>query len=265
MPGIIVFCSSVAYFSAAIVSLESSATLPVLVHHEGIVRPQQPFGEAVGVAERVAERHAERMAALLQLLAEIEELVEVVGDLGVADLVHPGLAIQHRTGAAADRDADPVLGVPLAAVEQRQVVPAAVLGAEVVGEIGQFDQLVGVDVRIGAEADERCRRRRRCWRPRQAAAEDLPSSRSPPSRPRRSASMNFLVLAFQIHLVRIDELRRADHVQRCALLDLEFRRLHVRRRHVVEPPLCAPMIGIDAAPSAAAPRASESRRVMVIR
>src|SRR3954466_11094762 len=97
------------------------------------------------------------MPSLLELLAEIEELAEVVGDLGVADLVDPGLAIHDRTGAAAQWDAQPVLGVPFAAVQQCEFVPAAIFGPEIVGDVGHLDQLVSIDVRVSPEAAEEVR------------------------------------------------------------------------------------------------------------
>ena len=55
---------------------------------------------------------------------------------------------------AAERNADPVVGLVLLAVLLAEEAPAAVALAEILGEVGQLDQLVGIDVRVLAPAED---------------------------------------------------------------------------------------------------------------
>ncbi len=74
------------------------------------MRPDQPVGEAVAVADRVAEREARRLVDLLERLAQLEEARVIVGDLVEAGLLERRLAVDERAGGAAERDADPGVG-----------------------------------------------------------------------------------------------------------------------------------------------------------
>jgi hypothetical protein len=161
----------------------------------------------------------------------------IVRDLVVSDFVHPRLAIHHRAGAAADWNADPVLGLPLPAVEQRKVVPAAVLGPEVVGEIGQVHQFRGIDMRIGAEADHDVRAGAGVGDHGELRTQVLPAHEVH-LHIHASGLDELLGVRLPEHLVRIDELGRPQHVQGRALFDREFGRLHVRRRNVVNRRSC---------------------------
>ena len=173
------------------------------------------------------------MAVLLQLLAAVQETLMVVWHLVVAGLVQPRLTIHGGTGAAADRNANPFIGLPLLAVEQRQVVPAAVLCAEILGQIREVDQLRVVDVRIGAEAGHDI-----CTGTGVGDHRKLGSQIFPAHEVHLHVDAGgvdeLLGVGLPIDLVWVDELGRSQHVQRGALLDLEFGRLHIRGGNVVD-------------------------------
>jgi hypothetical protein len=57
----------------------------VLVDKEAAVRPDDPVGECVAVAHRVAQGEARRLAGAVQLAAQVEELVEIIGRRVITD------------------------------------------------------------------------------------------------------------------------------------------------------------------------------------
>src|SRR6185295_14778167 len=114
------------------------------------VRPQQPAGKAVGVADRVAEREAGGLAGLLQLAAEIEEAGMVFRNLVEAGGIDDRLAIDDGSAGGAERQADPGIALVPLAVFLGEKLPAAILLAEIVGDVGELNQLIDVDVwRVG--------------------------------------------------------------------------------------------------------------------
>ena len=103
----------------------------------------------VGVAGGIAQGEAGRGVLRLQRLAQLEKACGVLrefletGRLHLADAVHEGGA------RGAERNADPFVAGH--AVGPAHVVPAAVLGTEVVGDVGHIEQLVRVQVRVVEE------------------------------------------------------------------------------------------------------------------
>ncbi len=118
------------------------------------MRPHQPVGKAVAVADGIAEREARRLAGRLQLLAEVEQARVVVRHLLVASGRNQRLAIDQRAAARAERQPDPDIALVAPAVFCGEELPAAVTLAEIVGDVGKLDQLVDIDVRRFREADD---------------------------------------------------------------------------------------------------------------
>ena len=75
------------------------------------------------------------MTDLLQPLAKLQEPVQIVGDRVEARLLDPGGPVDRRSGTTADRDGDPALGTPFLPVQLRQLEPAAVFRAQILGEV----------------------------------------------------------------------------------------------------------------------------------
>ena len=115
------------------------------------VRPHEPV-RPVRVAGGVAEREAGRRALGLQRLAQLEEAGDVLRDRVEARGLDLALAVDDALPGGAHHDRDPLLVVH--AVRLGRVVPAAVLVAEVVGEVGDVDQLVRILVRVLHRADD---------------------------------------------------------------------------------------------------------------
>ena len=133
--------------------------LAALVDHLAAVAPEQPVGVVVAVADAVAMREAGGMADLLQRLAEFEEARRVLREFGEAGFLDPAVAIDDGVADGRQRQADELAvarGVAL-----RAVIPAAILVAEIVAEVGDVEQLVGILVgvvepdqhEVGAGAD----------------------------------------------------------------------------------------------------------------
>ena len=125
-----------------------------LVDHLAAEGPHQPVAPGVGVAGGVAEREAARRALGVQRLHHLQEAVGVLREAVEARRLHVALAVDHHAAGRAERYADPVLAVG-AQVGCARVIPAAVFLAEVVGDVGDVDQLlrVQVGVVVGAQDD----------------------------------------------------------------------------------------------------------------
>src|SRR5262249_8654491 len=102
-------------------------------------RPQRPLAPAVGVAGGVAQREAGRRVVLLQGLAELEEAGRVLGKLPEARGLHVADAVVQAAAGRTLRNGDPA--VALLAVTLGNRVPAAILRAEIFGDVGDVDQL----------------------------------------------------------------------------------------------------------------------------
>ncbi len=106
-------------------------------------RPQQRIDEGDAVAERVGQGLADRVALGLELLAGGAVLVPGLGELGHADLVEPRFAIGQERADDHPRQPQPaVLGVGLA-----HFVIAALLAADLLGEVAEVDDALGVEMR----------------------------------------------------------------------------------------------------------------------
>ncbi len=196
----------------------------VLVDHRRAEAPQHPVGPA-GVADRMAEREARRVVGPLQRLAELEEAREVARHALEAGLVHPGLAVHHGAAGAAERNRDP-LAVLVAAVVLGDREPAAVLLAEVAGEVVERQGLVGEQMRVLLPGEHDVRpaadvRRDRRLRPQVLPALAVDDHLDP------GLLGELLGVLEEQGLVALDELRGAQHAQLGALLDRIARR---RRR-----------------------------------
>ncbi len=110
------------------------------------MRPQQPVGKAVAVPDRIAECKARGLPRLLQFLAKIQIPGVIVRNTVEAGGLDKRFAIDQGTCGCAERQPDPCIAGMSFAVLLGQEHPAAIALAEVVGDVGQFDQLVGVDV-----------------------------------------------------------------------------------------------------------------------
>ena len=116
------------------------------------MRPQHPVDPAVGVAGGVAEREPRRLAGGLHALAQLEVAGEVGRERLEARLVHRADAIVQRAAGGAVRQRDPA--VALLAVFQRDLVPAAIFCAEILGDFGHVDQLFAELERIVERAED---------------------------------------------------------------------------------------------------------------
>ena len=156
----------------------------------------------------------------LQLLGAFEDLLRVGGEFLEARLVDPGLAIDHARAGGAERQADPLAVAH--AVFLRRVVPAAIFVAEIVGEVGQRHELVGILVRVvvpaendvGAGADIRGDRRLR--------PDVLPGFRLELHRDAGRLG-EFLRVGEPLVLVALHELVPAQHAQARAVFRREGR------------------------------------------
>ena len=113
------------------------------------MRPQRPVQPGVGVAGCVAEREAGRCVVLLQCLHEFEEAAGVFREFLEARLVHRADAVVHQTAGGRDRQADPLAFRLAVGFGRRR--PAAVLLAEVIGDRGHIETLLGEQVRQRGE------------------------------------------------------------------------------------------------------------------
>ncbi len=128
------------------VSFELIDDLVLLVHHLAAVSPHHPMAPRVGVADRIAQGKAARCALGLELLEQLEKVGQIGGDLLEPGGLHLAAPVGDASAQEAHAQSDPA---PIArAVAPHDVVPAAVLAAQVVGQLGQIEQLVGVLVRI---------------------------------------------------------------------------------------------------------------------
>src|SRR6266446_6353645 len=138
----------------------------LLVDQLSAERPDEPMRPGVAVAGGVAEREADRMVLRLERLAELQEPRGVARETVEPHFLHLADAVDEGVARGAEGHADPA---PAAGLEvlPANVVPAAVLLAQILGEIGHVEQLLGVEVRVvegreddvGAGADVRRHRR----------------------------------------------------------------------------------------------------------
>jgi hypothetical protein len=163
------------------------------------------------------------LACRLQLLAHLEEARQVGRRRLVADRVDRRLAPDQWAGGAAEGQADPVVGAVLLAVLLADEHPAAVLLAEVFGDVGQLDQLVGIDVRRVAEADDHVRAGAGIGGDRGLLGDVLPPHEVDTDLDAGRLGEGGGAGAEDI-LVRLHEAHRAQHAQRGALLDRQGRR-----------------------------------------
>ena len=140
-------------------------------------------------------------------------------ELVEARFLDPGFAIDRRAAGAAHRDRDPGIGLVLLAVFLGDRVPAAILLAEVLGDRSQVDQLVGEDVRIVGPADDDVGAGAGVGSDGGLRTQILPACvvDADLDAGRLGEGLGVLV---EDGLVGIDELGRAQHAQRRALLDI---------------------------------------------
>ena len=100
----------------------------------------------VAVADAMAMREARRMADLLQRLAQLEEARRVLREFGEAGFLDPAIAIDDGVADRRQRQADEL--AVARGVAFRAFVPAAIFAAEIVGEVGDVEQLVGILMRV---------------------------------------------------------------------------------------------------------------------
>src|SRR5262245_38667594 len=99
------------------------------------MRPDQPVGEAVAVAQRIAKRKAGGLAVLLHGFEELQESGEIGRDVVEARLDDGRLSIPDRRVAAGEWDGKPVIALVLLAVFLRKERPAAIALAQIFGQI----------------------------------------------------------------------------------------------------------------------------------
>ena len=129
--------------------------LVVLVDQVAAVRPQAPMHPAVAVAGGVAERHSARRSVAFRGLGEFEIFVGRRRKLGEPRLLQRRDPVVLHVAAVADRDGDPL--VAALAVGDRARHPAAVLLAEVIGDVGDVDAFLREQVRQRVETPEQVR------------------------------------------------------------------------------------------------------------
>src|SRR5689334_21834381 len=100
----------------------------------------------------MAERKARRMVVLLQRLAELEIVIELRRELVEARFLDPGDAIVEQRARRAERKCYPAVAAH--AVFARGVEPAAGLLAEMVGDVGEVDELLGIKMRVVEPAQD---------------------------------------------------------------------------------------------------------------
>ncbi len=120
--------------------------LVVRVHQFAAMRPEQPV-RPQAVARRIAQGKTGRRALGVQRLEQGQECRRVLGEGIETRRLDLALAVdQHRTGGA-EADTDPLLAVG-AQIGLAGRVPAAVLLAQVVGQVGDVEQLLRVEVGV---------------------------------------------------------------------------------------------------------------------
>ncbi len=118
------------------------------------VRPDEPMRPA-RVAGCVAEGEARGRALGLERLAQLQESAEVARDGIEARGLDLALAIDDGIARGAHHDGDPLVAVHAVVLGDR--IPAAVLVAQVVREVGDVDELLGILVRVLHRADDHVR------------------------------------------------------------------------------------------------------------
>src|SRR5882672_1104665 len=195
------------------------------VDHLAAVRPHQPVGPDVAVARGVAECEAGRQALRLVRLRELEEARGVLRELAEARFLHRADAMDDGVAGTTHRHRDPF--ALLGAIVLADIVPAAVLAAEIVRDVAHVHQLVRILVRIlegrdddiGPAADVRRHRRL-----------------GPYVFPALVVDTYFdagllgelLGVRHPLVFVALDEALPAQHAQLCALLGFPGRRLALR-------------------------------------
>lgn len=113
------------------------------------MRPHRPREPTVGVACGVAERHARGRAIRLQALDQFAKSAEVFREFLEAALLHGGDTVVHKAAARSHRNAEPL--VAALAVGHTRGRPAAVLLAEIFGDVSHIDALFGKQMRQGVK------------------------------------------------------------------------------------------------------------------
>ena len=108
--------------------------------------PDQPVGPQA-VAGGIAQREAGRRALGMQRLEHLQEAIHVLREGVESGRLQLALAVDHRPACRTQWHANPLLAVR-AQIGLAGRVPAAVLLAEVLAQVGDVDQLVGVEVGI---------------------------------------------------------------------------------------------------------------------
>lgn len=129
--------------------------LLVLVDQVRAVRPQEPVHPAVAVTRRMTEGEAAGGVVLLEGAHQLQEAGGVAGDGLEARLLHHGDAVVDVAAVERDRDRDPLALALARGLGRRH--PAAVLLAEVVGDVAHFHALLGEEMRQGVEAPHHVR------------------------------------------------------------------------------------------------------------
>ena len=101
----------------------------------------------VAVAGGVAEGETEGMVLRFQRLGELQKPSRILGEGVESRFLHLADAIDEGVARAAERQPDPALAAGLE-ILPAHVVPAAVFLAQIIGEVGHVEQLLGVQVRV---------------------------------------------------------------------------------------------------------------------
>ncbi|GCC47371.1 hypothetical protein chiPu_0031508, partial [Chiloscyllium punctatum] len=137
------------------------------------------------------------------------------------------LAIDQRTARGAERQADPALRLRAHAIAFCERKPAAVTLVEIIGDVGQFDQLVDIDVRRIAEADDDIGTGAGVRGHRSLLVDVLPADEVDLDLDAGLVG-ELLGVGAEHVLVGLNEAHRPQHAQGRAVLDRQRRRRHVR-------------------------------------
>jgi hypothetical protein len=139
-----------------------------------------------------------------------------------ADRLQDRLAVDQRTRGRAERQSDPGVALVLLAVALRQRQPAAVPLADIVGDVGQLDQLVDIDVRRIGEADDNIGAGTGIRGHRGLLVDVLPADEVDLDLDPGLLG-EFGRIGAEHILVGLDETHRSQHAQGCAFFDRQFR------------------------------------------